>query len=458
MPLLENLVQGLATAAGADDTAQAIQGQKDRRQGLSDEFRKSQITEHMSTANHMHKALALLLNPDTMQPLPGKEQQVAQLRQQLGQVDTRIKQLYDPNFNPQTGAVDESPLHKLGDKLHITQPPDNKTAGQQMQDLRAIQERYSQDPEQNPYVTKKRQLSEAGATPEEVQRNVFGDKPEKPEAENWVPANVKFADGTEATLQRNSKDGRWTDLAGNPVPPERLATATVAPKGSNAKPVRAWKKVGGKTTSVLLDPATNKVIPGSENPDILPPATMTGRVSTGYYHFVDSEGNVHQVQETRTSSPAGDSGASAPKTPKEGGTPKPSGDSIIGKKETPVQSTAHKTYISAFQLSDAADLAAKHPDNAQEQKSLGVALERAAAGRFTTAALDYINKAGWAAGAEQFWNNIDNGTLPTVVVKNLIERAHDNKIASYNAWQEALKGSGATPGKDDDDEFLKKIK
>lgn len=220
MPLLENLVQGLATAAGADDTAQAIQGQKDRRQGLSDEFRKSQITEHMSTANHMHKALALLLNPDTMQPLPGKEQQVAQLRQQLGQVDTRIKQLYDPNFNPQTGMVDESQLHKLGDKLHITQPPDNKTAGQQMQDLRAIQERYSQEPKEPSLLTPDEQrhgaLIGAGIEP---RASSVGEKP------NWKPYKV---DGVVRYFDLNKPDS---------IPPN--ASAVVA--GAAEKPKKGYK-------------------------------------------------------------------------------------------------------------------------------------------------------------------------------------------------------------------------
>jgi hypothetical protein len=147
MGLMENLVQGFARAAGADKSADDIQAQKDRRQGWSDERRKAAIGEFMGYANNMHKQLALLLNPDTMQPMPGKEQQAAQIRQQLGQVDDFIKKLYNPNFNPDSGMAGENPLHKLGDKLHLTKSPaGSKTAGQQMKDLKSITERYGEEP------------------------------------------------------------------------------------------------------------------------------------------------------------------------------------------------------------------------------------------------------------------------------------------------------------------------
>lgn len=111
-----------------DDAAQyyrtVAEQQRERQQAFGDDFRKQQITQYMQVGNNIHKQIALLLNPDTMQPLPGKEQQVATLRQNMTDVDAYIKKLYDPNFNPLPQG--EDPLHKLTDKLHLTHKPQAK--------------------------------------------------------------------------------------------------------------------------------------------------------------------------------------------------------------------------------------------------------------------------------------------------------------------------------------------
>lgn len=121
-----------------------------RKQAMADERRKAVISQYMGTANNLHKSIALHLDPDTMQALPGKEAQVAQMRTQLGQVDDYIRRLYDPRFNPDTGLMSEDPLHKLTDKLHITKAPNSpeqtKTAGEQMADLKGIQQKYATEP------------------------------------------------------------------------------------------------------------------------------------------------------------------------------------------------------------------------------------------------------------------------------------------------------------------------
>lgn len=71
-----------------------------------------------------------------------------------------------------------------------------------------------------------------------------------------------------------------------------------------AKPVRAWTKdASGKFTSVLVDPMTNQKIPGTENGDIAPPASLSGHITTGDFHWVDSEGNQHSTTETHTTTP-----------------------------------------------------------------------------------------------------------------------------------------------------------
>lgn len=234
------------------------------------------------------------------------------------------------------------------------------------------------------------------------------------------------------------------------------------------KPRPAWKKdANGKFSSILLDPTTNQLIPGTENSDVQPPAGMVGRITTGFYHFVDEQGNVHQVQETHTSMPVGAGGGPAPKgeggkgpAPKKGATPT-GGDKVLGRKDTAVTTKAKKDYVDAVKLDSVAKQVEQNPQDAVNQKRLAVALERQAAGRFTTQALDYIRQAGWAAGAEQFWNNIDNGTLPDTVIRQLIKGAHQNLKAAKDAM-DAAENLGAAPapkgGEQSDDDFLKKIK
>ena len=153
-----------------------------QEQTLNQGYRQQKIADTMAASNNLHKSIALLLDPNTMQPLPGKEQQVADLRNQLGQLEGYVKNLYNPKFDPQTGAVAEDPLHKLTDKLHLTKPPVqpytdsgapqsnpaavttpvNKTAGQQLSDLKNI---VSQSQDTAP-------LTDEAAKRQQVQANI----------------------------------------------------------------------------------------------------------------------------------------------------------------------------------------------------------------------------------------------------------------------------------------------
>lgn len=301
------------------------EGHDKRKREFADANRKRILGEFSTSLGNIQKTIAGGINPETQQPLSEQEKSDLQHAHQV--TSDYVNNLYNPNFDPAKGSVNEHPIHKLLDKLGVTKPP-AKLPAEQMQDLQGIQAKYAQTPEENPYLKNARQLKQVpGISQEDINkstRHIAGVPDEKPEGQNWVPTNVKFADGSEATLQRNSKDGTWTDLAGNPVPSERLATATVAPKPPTGKPRTAWSRdKSGKIYSVQLD-ANNQPVKGSENYEILPPAYMTGRISTGNYHFTDEQGNVHQVQETRTSSPAfqGGSAGSAGATP----TPKKPGE------------------------------------------------------------------------------------------------------------------------------------
>src|SRR5208337_3652234 len=79
------------------------------------------------------------------------------------------------------------------------------------------------------------------------------------------------------------------------------------------------------------------------------------------------------------------------------------------------------------------------------QKRLAVQLERLSAGRFTTQALDYVIKAGWGNTIEQWANNPSTGALPTDVLRQLVDGAHENLKASRTALQAAMTPVGTAP-------------
>lgn len=443
MSIGEGILGGLASAAGSDYTAGLLAKRKADRKALSDE--------------ELHNKSSLIMNDvqNLMQrrsQLPAGSPELANIDKALADHQKAFTDLYHPNQNPDNFSRLSGFLKKhLGGKQAPVQS--NAVTPERMASLTASAAgTQAPDPYLTPEELKKKARIAAGLDPRAT-------------AEKEVPTKYQ-PQLTETTDAQGGKHYWRVPLEAGASPEEvNFQGQSVVPKGTG-KPVRAWKKdASGKITSVLLDPATNKPIPGSENSDILPPASMTGRVSTGFYHFVDDNGQVHQVEETRTSMPAGQGGGTPAKTPGEaknrikaaaGGAAKAAGsDHVIGQKETPVQAKAHNTYVTAYQLAQKADQVAQNPNDAVNQKRLAVALERIAAGRFTTQALDYIIKAGWGNTIEQWANNPSTGALPADVMRQLIDGAHQERDSAYSAWQESKKGASDA---NDDDKFLMKVK
>jgi hypothetical protein len=460
MGIAENLVQGFANAAGATDASQAIENKKSDRRATAHEELEANTHSILDDVKKLQQRRAAL---DPKSPTYAKD--VAEIDSNLHQARQAFTDLYHPEKNPGAlakfgGFLKSHSAKQQADRAmdygtpNVPTTPGDAKKRFDMAGLDAAAAGPGQTPE-NPYLTRQRQSTEAGGTPDEVRRATFGT--EKAEPESWKLVDVTMPDGSVKTVQHNEKNREFADLAGKPIPSDQLAGAKLNPKTS-AHPVRAWVSRNGKPTSVLLDPATNKVIPGSENPDIQPPPSMAGRITTGYYHFVDENGNVHQVQETRTSTPMG--GANVPKTPGEAKTKAAatSPDNVIGHKETAVQAKAHRDYIDAVGLAKKADEVAKNPNDAVNQKRLAVALERVAAGRFTTQALDYIVKAGWGNTIEGWANSSTTGALPKDVMRQLIDGAHQEMDAKKTAWDESKKGGSEASGDADIDAIVKALK
>jgi hypothetical protein len=102
--------------------------------------------------------------------------------------------------------------------------------------------------------------------------------------------------------------------------------------------------------------------------------------------------------------------------------------------------------VDAVSLDTIATEVEKHPNDAVNQKRLAVALERQAAGRFTTQALDYIVKAGWGNTIEGWANSTTTGALPADVMRQLIDGAHENLTGAKAGLDAAL--LGASPEQD----------
>lgn len=466
MPFVEDLLQGLSSAAGSDFGVNTIQKRKDQRKQLSDlelENQTQQILGDVQTLNDRRSKL----DPNS----PTYKQDLQTIDQALHDARQVFTDLYHPQNNPgalqKFGGFLKSHLGKNRGQAPATPAAAKASIGDRIAGIESAA--YAPQAAPDAFAAANAAFKRATGrdmTSEERQQWAYkqsGLPQAKPEAENWIPQNVKLANGQEVTLQRNTKDGRWTNLDGSEVSAETLRGASVLPNKppQQAKPIRAWTKdKSGKVYSILLDPQTNKEIPGSENYDLVPPSTMTGRISTGQYHFVDEKGQVHEVTETRTSMPA--PGASAPspvKTPADArkriagnGTGDPR-DRIIGRHLTAPQGAAQKKYQEAVGLVAVADQVATHPHDAVNQKRLAVQLERLSAGRFTTEALKYIIKAGWGNTIQQWANNVTTGELPPDIVRQLVDGAKEN----LSGAEAEMKASGLTVPDSDLDAIIKAL-
>ena len=159
----------------------------------------------------------------------------------------------------------------------------------------------------------------------------------KAEAESFKTQSIILSDGTTITAQQNTKSGDWFYLNKKPIPGELLEGAKSAPE--ELQPKTAWARdAKGKIYSVNLDARTHQEIPGTRNYGLVPPASLTGRITSGFYHYTDpTTGNVYQIPETHVSVPvgAGGGGAAAPAPTPAGGAATPAAPGAPSVPKTP---------------------------------------------------------------------------------------------------------------------------
>jgi hypothetical protein len=152
--------------------------------------------------------------------------------------------------------------------------------------------------------------------------------------------------------------------------PEVISSAAIKPK-------QGWQKVGGKIIGVMLDPMTGQIIPGTENPNILPPAQYLEKIQEGYIGFTDENNNFILVpKQTRTHPIVPDTGGGRTPVPPGVAGPAPTQAKGKGKKEEPTHGVARV---------DAPESAGKHLPPGSivvgTKRASGQTLSRADAGR-----------------------------------------------------------------------------
>lgn len=305
------------------------------------------------------------------------------------------------------------------------------------------------------------QLSELTATLAGIPASIM--KPQADKSGAWTTITGQLADGTPFSYQRSGFDGSIKAMNGGDLNPAVLNGFKVDPKTA-PKNKQAWIIRDGKPLSVMLDPQ-NHPIPGTENPDAVPPPSLFGRITTTDFITDDGFGNIVSIPKTTTSTPMGFGGApgqtpaagaapaagapvpfkspgearSAMQPPAAGTTPAPRpGPTIVGSHATASQKSAKTDYDKALGVVKLAEDAMKNP-TALTDKNLAISLARNASGRFSMAEFDtMIQSAGLGNSFEQWMNNITSGKLTDNIRGQLVRVAHDNAAAA----EAALKAAG----------------
>ena len=458
MGLIQNLIQGFANAAGATDASQSIQKDKDSRLSQQRELSRDEL--HAKTDFIINDVNRLYKNKANLQP-GVDDKTIAAIDAQLGKYQNELTDLYHPEKNPGHGQHLASVFGRIFGKQQQQEPvttpgqAKERAAGIFGGSLAGISPK-----EQNPILTRRKQLQEAGVSAEDIKKIEQQEEglTAKPTAgrQSYKREDMTTPDGKQVTVYRNNSDpSDALDSRGEAIPPELLKDLTPSQKQSSGK----WQQEAGvyenRWGKKVKDWTPEQLTYFNQK------MAYDAKVAGEHTHTVlqkDQNGNVIPVTMTDTTTvgkPPVEPGAAPVKTPGEGkqrmGATAPRSNATAGaplpfRAATPAVSSAQKEVKDAVGLSSLADQVAQKPNDAINQKRLAVALERVSAGRFTTQALDYIIKAGWGNTMEQWANNPTTGALPADVLRQLVDGAHQNLKAQQDALAaaEGLGGGGAT--------------
>ena len=442
-----------------------------------------------ATQGIVEKAKALWQKRHGLDPAnPEHQKQISEIDAQLLQNRKALTDLYHPIKNP--GALERvGKFFKsnnfwggLGQAASVMST--DPEAGDKFQ--KKFQERIANTPEArakaelagaqgtpaqpNPYVLKAKQLQEAGFTPEQIKKiqEIDTGLSAKPVAEKGTP--TKYQPQLTTTTDAAGKMHYWRVPLEEGGKPEEVdfQGQKIQPK-TTGQPKVAWKKLpNGRYVSMQLD-ENNHFKPGTENYDQIPPASIVGRISTGNFHFVDEKGQVHQVQETRTSMPAGQggAGAAAPSPMKGTKTPgqmkKELQDKVIGFKGSKDYNDTKTAYEAAVDRTDTMDKNLQNAMQGDQQAMLslvanhiGMTLGAQRGARITRAVWDEaISSTPWLAKVAAKWSNdgyLSGVTLAPEQMKQMVRLAHEKTqtLKEHIDRLDKERGGGRSAGQQED--------
>src|ERR1700746_40239 len=105
-----------------------IEDEKVRKQAASDTYRNQRTQEYGALGTQIQDILThgQVLDKSTGQMRPLSPEEKTQLKTTQQHVNDYLRKLADPNVDPLSGMLQEDPLHRLTDKLHLTKPPQQK--------------------------------------------------------------------------------------------------------------------------------------------------------------------------------------------------------------------------------------------------------------------------------------------------------------------------------------------
>jgi hypothetical protein len=309
------------------------------------------------------------------------------------------------------------------------------------------------------------------ATPEEKQTrqdyiNTLLQSTTKASIDAWTAVKgvppEKLPDGSYRELQVNKKgEYRYQELPGGYTPPPPVLKPGTSKFSVNVESYRQLHNIpeGQALTPGQLNfieqqmalssaaPSTNITTSVKQDANgMYVPVTESNRHIPGFGTILSdplggtTDGSSGRPQASPNRGAA--SGQNGKGTPTAGG-----GNTKVGaplfQGSTPAIKKAQTDVVEATKLDSLAAQVAVKPNDAINQKRLAVSLEKMSAGRFTTQALDYVIKAGWGNTIEQWANNPSTGALPTDVLRQLVDGAHENLKASRTALQAAMTPVGA---------------
>jgi hypothetical protein len=451
MPLLENITEGLARAANAPGVVGDIEKKKAARKNLSDrelEFNTQQILGDVS-ALHERKSK---LDPNS----PTYAQDSAQIDKALHDAMGTFKDLYHPENNPgalsKVGAFIQSHLGKK--KAAPTTPAEAKQSLQsRMEGIEGVA--YAPQVQPNPYVVKKRQLSEAGVADDEALRIATG---QKDTATKFMPQLQETTDPATGVkhyyrvpLEAGGKpeevdfNGQVVTQKGVGAAPKvgSLGDFLTAAYGPRPTPEqiqegkRLWAQAGAGTT------VGEHVVMVPQKDGSIVPITIQTTSTKSFGAPAHPSPNVAKTPGEAKSKIA----AVAP--PHAAGVVA-KGEAVGGRLTAP-EAKAKTEYDEAVKLANIADDTLAHPSAAKD-KSLALTIVRGAAGRVNMAEIDLLTKKYGIANTLEAWaNSATTGELPIEIRKQLVGLTH-TYLNGAKAGLDAASG-----GTNDDDEFLKKF-